>query len=132
MVDALAELDRVTAQYGLDTKREYVYGESMGAEGVFKLLTEFPTRFAGAVAVAGYTLNTGASKMAQTPLWMLHGSADSINSVTSSQTIYQSILAASGANVKYTEYPDLDHVPAINKAHTEPGLMEWLLTQRRD
>jgi predicted peptidase len=132
IIDALAELDRLIGQYGFDTKREYLYGESMGGEGVFKLLVEFPTRFAGAVSAAGYTLDTGASEMAQTPLWIVHGSDDSINPVENDRTIYQSILNAGGTQVKYTEYPGLDHVPAIQQARTEPGLLEWLLAQRRN
>ena len=132
MVDALAELDRVIEEQSLDTQRQYLYGESMGAEGVFMLLVQFPTRFAGAVAVAGYTLDTGASEMAQTPLWILHGSADTVNPTSSSQTIYASILEAGGTQVTYTEYPDLEHSPAIVRARTEPGLLEWLLAQRRD
>lgn len=131
MADALAELDRVVRERGFDAQRQYVYGESMGAEGVFRLLVDSPTRFAGAVAVGGYTLDTGASAMSETPLWMLHGAADSINPASSSATIYQSILGAGGKQVKYTEYPGLEHVPAIEKARTEPGLLAWLLAQRR-
>lgn len=66
MVDALHDLDGVIQAYGFDTKREYLYGESMGGEGVLKLLVEYPSRFAGTVAVAGYTVDTGASEMAET------------------------------------------------------------------
>jgi predicted esterase len=132
MVDALAELDRVIEEQSFDTQRQYLYGESMGAEGVFMLLVQFPTRFAGAVAVAGYTLDTGASEMAQTPLWILHGSDDTVNPTSSSQTIYASILEAGGTQVTYTEYPGLEHSPAIVRAREEPGLLEWLLAQRRN
>ena len=132
MIDALAELDRLIGQYGFDSKRQYLYGESMGGEGVYKLLVEFPTRFASAVAAAGYTLDTGASQMAQTPLWIFHGSDDSINPVENDRTIYQSILDAGGTQVKYTEYPGLDHVPSIEQARSEPGLFDWLLAQRRN
>ena len=132
MINALAELDRLIGQYGFDTKRQYLYGESMGAEGVYKLLVQFPTRFAGAVAAAGYTLDTGASQMAQTPLWIFHGSDNSINPVENDRAIYQSILDAGGSQVKYTEYPGLDHVPGIEQARMEPGLFQWLLVQRRN
>jgi predicted peptidase len=132
MVDALAELDRVIQEQSFDTTRQYLYGESMGAEGVFMLLVQFPTRFAGAVAVAGYTLDTGASEMAQTPLWILHGSDDTVNPTSSSQIIYASILEAGGTQVTYTEYPGLEHSPAITRAREEPGLLEWLLAQRRN
>jgi len=132
MINALAELDRLIGQYGFDTKRQYLYGESMGGEGVYRLLVDYPTRFAGAVAAAGYTLDTGAGEMAETPLWIFHGSEDSINPVENDRAIYQSILDAGGTQVRYTEYPGLDHVPAIEQARTEPGLLQWLLSQHRD
>jgi len=131
MVDALAVLDQVIERYGFDSKRQYLYGESMGGEGVFRLLVDFPGRFAGAVSAAGYTLDKGASEMARTPLWIFHGSDDSISPVENDRAIYQSILAADGTEVRYTEYPGLDHVPAIEQARTEPGLIDWLLAQRR-
>lgn len=131
MTDALAELDRVIGQYGFDGKRQYLYGESMGGEGVFRLLMDFPTRFAGAVSAAGYTKDKGAANMAQTPLWIFHGDEDATSPVDNDRAIYKSIQAAGGTKVKYTEYPGLDHVPAIEKARSEPGLFEWLLDQRR-
>jgi predicted peptidase len=94
-------------------------------------LMDFPARFAGAVSAAGYTLDRGASAMAQTPLWIFHGSADGTNPVENDRAIYQAILDAGGTQVKYTEYPSLDHVPGIQQARTEPGLFEWLLAQHR-
>jgi predicted peptidase len=132
MIDALAVLDQVIQQHGFDTKRQYLYGESMGGEGVYRLLMDFPTRFAGAVSAAGYTLDTGGDKMAQTPLWIFHGSADNTSPVENDRAIYQSILKAGGTQVKYTEYPDLDHVPGIEQARLEPGLFDWLLAKRRN
>ncbi|GEM_PF-2761923 len=132
MVDALAVLDEVIQRYGFDAKRQYLYGESMGGEGVFRLLMDFPTRFAGAVAAAGYTLDKGASQMAQTPLWIFHGSADSISPVENDRAIHQSILDAGGTQVKYTEYDGLEHVPGIERARSEPGLFAWLLANHRD
>jgi len=135
MKNALAELNRLIEEYGFDPSRQYLYGESMGGEGVYRLLADFPTRFAGAVAAAGYTVNQGANQMAQTPLWIFHGSEDSLSPVANAQTIYQAILqailAAGGTQVKYTEYPGLEHVPAIEKARTEPGVLAWLLAQIR-
>jgi predicted peptidase len=131
LIDAVANLDRVVADRGFDSKRQYIYGESMGGEGIYRLLVDYPTRFAGAIAVAGYTLDTGADKMAQTPLWIVHGSDDGTSPVENDRAIYQSILKAGGTQVKYTEYPGLDHVPAIEKARSDPAFLPWLLTQRR-
>lgn len=134
MVEAIAELDRVISEYDFDRSRQSVYGESMGAEGVFMLLAQYPERFSSAVAVAGYTLNKDADKMAKTPLWILHGSADTAekgNDVSSSRNIHQAILKAGGTKVLYTEYSGLDHMGAIRRAAVEPGLCEWMLGQRR-
>lgn len=131
MSNALAELNRLIQQYGFDTSRQYLYGESMGGEGVYRLLADFPTRFAGAVSAAGYTVNKNAAQMAQTPLWIFHGTEDGTSPLENDQAIYQAILAAGGTQVKMTEYPGLDHVPGIEKARSEPGLFDWLLAQRR-
>jgi predicted esterase len=131
MINALHELDSLIDHYGFDPQRQYLYGESMGGEGVYRLLMDFPTRFAGAVNAAGYTLNKGAAQMAKTALWILIGSDDEMSPVDSSRAIYNSILSAGGTMVKYTEYPGLAHVPGIEQARVEPGVLEWLLTQKR-
>ncbi len=131
MVDALAGLDRVLAEHGLDASRQYLYGESMGAEGVMALVARFPARFAGAIAVAGYTVDEGAEQMAQTPLWLVHGAADSVNPAASIEAIYRSIVAVGGTRAKLTIYDGLDHTPAIERARGEPALLEWLLAARR-
>lgn len=131
MIEALSALDKLVALYGFDAKRQYVYGESMGGEGVYRLLMDFPVRFAGAVTAAGYTPNKGASTMAQTPLWIFHGSDDTTNPVESDRAIHHAILDAGGTQLKYTEYPGLDHVPSIEQARAEPGLLEWMFAQHR-
>lgn len=131
MINALHELDSLIKIHDLDKKRQYLYGESMGGEGVYRLLMDLPSRFAGAVSAAGYTINKGGEQMAKTPLWILIGSDDEMSPIDSSRAIYNSILDAGGKQVKYTEYPDLYHVAGIEKAREEPGLLEWLLDQKR-
>lgn len=131
MLNALRELDSILRGTAIDKNRQYLYGESMGGEGVYRLLMDFPTRFAGAVSVVGYTKDRGAESMAQTPLWIIHGEKDGTNPVENDRIIYQSILDAGGTMVKYTEYPDLDHVPAMEKARIEPDLFTWLLSNKR-
>jgi predicted peptidase len=131
MIDALHELDSLIAFYGFDKSRQYLYGESMGGEGVYRLLAEFPARFAGAIDAAGYTLNKGAANMAQTPLWIFIGSEDELSPVDSSRAIHQAIINAGGTMVTYTEYPGLSHVGGIEKAREEPGALKWLLANKR-
>lgn len=128
--NALHELDSLVATHGLDANRQYLYGESMGGEGVYRLLMDYPAKFAGAVDVAGYTINKGAAQMAKTPLWIVIGSDDVMSPVDSSRAIYAAIQQAGGTVAKYTEYPDLGHVPAIEKARTDATYLQWLLGQK--
>ena len=72
-----------------------------------------------------------AEQMAQTPLWIFHGSDDELSPVENDQAIYNSIRDAGGTLVKYTEYSGLGHVAGIEAARYEPGLLEWLLSQDR-
>ncbi len=48
LIDALAVLDQVIQQHGFDARRQYVYGESMGGEGVYRLLVDYPASGSGA------------------------------------------------------------------------------------
>lgn len=131
MTNALTVLDSLITTHNFDTQRQYLYGESMGGEGIYRLLSDFPSRFAGAVNVAGYTLNKGAAKMAKTPLWIITGASDEVSPVDSNKAIYNSIQNAGGTMVKYTEYPGLSHAGGIEQAREESGLLEWLLSQKR-
>jgi poly(3-hydroxybutyrate) depolymerase len=131
LINALHELDSLIEMHGLDKSRVFVYGESMGGEGVYRLLMDYPERFAGGVVASGYTIDKGADKMAKTPLWIFHGSDDNTASVSNARTIYKSIKDSGGTLVKYTEYEGYDHTPAMNKVHDEPGVLEWLLIQNR-
>lgn len=129
--NALHEFDSLIRAHGFDTTRQYLYGESMGGEGVYRLLMDFPNRFTGAVSVGGYTKNTGAAQMAKTPFWILIGVEDEYSPIDESRTIRDAIVAAGGTQLKYTEFPGLGHVAAIEQVRTDSDVLEWLLQQRR-
>lgn len=131
MQNALHELDSLIKLHGLDTTRQYLYGESMGGEGVYRLLMDFPTRFAGAVDVAGYTPRKGAAQMANTPLWIWIGTEDEMSPIADARAIHEAIVQAGGKLVKFTEVPELGHVPAIELARTDTSLLAWLFDQVR-
>ncbi len=131
MKKALYAFDSLINVYGFDTSRVYLYGESMGAEGVYRLLQDFPARFAGSVVSSGYTVNKSADKMAKTPLWIFHSKTDEVIEVDNAQIIFESIKRAGGTMVHYTEYEDLSHSASIQKTRTEDSLLVWLFKQAR-
>jgi predicted peptidase len=119
----------VAKENPVDEDRLYVMGASMGGYGTWDLLARYPDRFAAAIPVCGALADDQAARIAHVPVWIFHGSADDSVSVSDSRSAYAQLRAA-GGSPRYTEYEGGDHHIA-GYAWTEPGLMEWLFSQRR-
>jgi predicted esterase len=112
----------------IDTNRIYVMGFSFGAEGTFDILTRRPQLFAAAVPISGIGDTAKVYLYKDVPLWVFHGSADSINYVKYSRMIVEK-LQSLGVKTKYTEY-DMDHyIPPL--VYGEPELFPWLFAQNK-
>lgn len=114
----------------VDQKQVYVGGLSMGGMGTYELLWRMPNTFAAAFAICGggdivkvqyYTKNTA--------LWIFHGSVDSVVPVEFSQEMYK-VLNAAGNEVKYTEYPDVNHGSWVNVFENKE-LVPWLFNHKK-
>ncbi len=114
----------------IDQKQVYIGGLSMGGMGTYELLWRMPNTFAAAFAICG---GGDISKVQyytkKTALWIFHGSADSIVPVQLSQQMYEALKTA-GNEVKYTEYPDVNHGSWIN-AFQNTELAPWLLNHKK-
>jgi predicted peptidase len=62
-------------------------------------------------------------------VWAFHGAEDDAVPVARSGELVDALRAAGGM-VRYTEYPDVDHL-VWNRAYIEPELPEWLFKQTR-
>jgi predicted peptidase len=152
----VAELDHTIAEFHGDPARVYLTGFSMGATGTYRLAYHHPGLFAALVVVAGriepgpsYTaeeiqsdrkanafLNRPdpfmalAASLKKVPIWVFHGSDDETVSVEQSRRLVAALKDA-GADVKYTEYPGVNHVEALQKVYFDPALLQWMLQQHR-
>ena len=146
---ALAALDASIAEFSGDPDRVYLTGISMGGYGTFQLAFDNPDRFAALVPVCPGILpprpganirvlgvpedSTAyavvAARLARTPIWLFHGSADMALPAEGSRRIFAALKAA-GGNPRYTEYPLVGH-NSWEAAYNEPELWEWLFKQRR-
>ena len=126
-MDLLAD---IVYRFSIDTTRLYVNGTSMGGFGTFNIISKRPGLFAGAYAICGGGTSMTGALMAQTPLWIFHGSADPVVPVQLSRDIYHAIQLAGGTQVRYTEYPGVGHNAWDYTAH-EKTLERWLLAQRK-
>ena len=128
---ALAEAQRF---YAVDPQRIYLCGPSMGGYGTWAMALKYPTRFAAIVPVAsGWDFTNeyvpaNLCDLKNVPIWVFHGALDT--SVLPDQvTAMVQALQACGGNVRFTLYPDADHLESSNRAYADPELYDWLLQQ---
>ena len=143
---ALAALEHSTKEFHGDRSRLYLTGISMGGYGTWNLASHHPGMFAALVPICGGIepppgfpeLKTDlaadfdpyrdtAQEIGKVPTWIFHGADDPVVPVEGSRKVSEAMKAV-GAEVKYTEYPGVQH-NSWDKAYAEPELPNWLLAQ---
>ena len=117
-------------EFGIDTTRRYVMGESLGGYGTWHFITTRPDLFAAAVPICGGGRPDLAENIVDIPVWAFHGAKDFSVPVALSRDMVEAIQIA-GGNPKYTEFPDEGHI-ITNPVYETPGLMDWVFEQKRD
>ncbi|MGF1452185.1 MAG: alpha/beta hydrolase-fold protein [Opitutales bacterium] len=133
MTQALVE--HLVRTLPIDPLRVYVTGQSMGGFGTFDLVARYPGYYAAALPMAGGGPVDAAERLAQTPLWFFHGSADEAIDVTTSREL-AAALEAIDADYRYTEYRNQPHGIWHRAFHhvdrrTGESTIEWLFAQER-
>ncbi len=120
----------VMKKEAVDKNRVYITGLSMGGMGTLEAVYRFPKLFAAAVAVCGGAdAEAYGKKQAKVPFWLFHGESDSVIAVENSRAM-NARLKELGAEVKYTEYPGVDH-NSWDNAYADPALFPWLFSKSR-
>jgi predicted peptidase len=118
---------KIIAEEGVDKKRVYITGLSMGGMGTFEAVYRYPKLFAAAAPVCGGGDASRYTKQAaKIPFWIFHGDADAVVSVNESRAMV-SKLKSLKASVKYTEYGGVNH-NSWDNAFAEPDFVKWLLS----
>ncbi|MFT3993548.1 MAG: prolyl oligopeptidase family serine peptidase [Dysgonomonas sp.] len=114
----------------IDSKQVYVGGLSMGGMGTFELLWRMPNTFAAAFPICGGgNIAKVVDNTRNTPVWIFHGSADSVVPASNSQNMYKAMQEA-GRDVKYTEYPNVNH-NSWDNVFQEKDLFKWLFSHKK-
>ena len=125
---AIAAIKEIIKKYPIDTKRIYVYGQSMGGFATWEIICRYPDMFAAAVPVCGGADETQAKKIAKIPVWIFHGKLDPVVNVERSRNMFVALKQA-GGKPKYTEYPKVKH-NAWSYSYS-PKLFEWMFSQKK-
>ena len=128
---AVLDLTRqLRKQESVDKHRVYIMGLSMGGMGTFEALYREPKLFAAATPICGGGEPSSVSRYAhRLPVWVFHGGADQVVAPEHSREMVDA-LQRQGAQVRYTEYPGVNH-NSWDNAFAEPGLLPWLFSQRK-
>jgi predicted peptidase len=117
---AMPAVDAVLDSMAADDQRVSVTGISMGGHGALLIASEAPGRFRPVAAICGWGAAYMAERLRNTPVWLFHGAADHIVPVEHSRAL-KAAFERAGAHLRYTEYPDVDHV-SWDLACAEPEL----------
>ena len=125
----LETIARLEKRYPIDVDRRYVAGFSMGAAGVWDIITRHPSYFAAAMSLAGKGDPSQAARLAQLPIWAFHGRFDPIAPISNTRSLAKAIAAAGGRKLKVTELWRKHYIVQHVFKNSEP--FRWLFQQRR-
>jgi hypothetical protein len=121
-------LDKLVAEFNVDTNRVYVGGASEGVHAAWDLIGMRPGFFAGAGLAAGWQASTRTAAIKDMPLWAWCAADDGL--VADTRTWVRALRQA-GGNPIYTEYKTGGHYDGIGMGLCNPAMVNWLLAQRR-
>ncbi|MDB4015735.1 alpha/beta hydrolase-fold protein [Flavobacteriaceae bacterium] len=122
-------LDDIIQNYGIDKKRIYVGGLSMGGMGTFELVYRNPKMFAAAFAICGGA-NPKIARKIRRPVWRIdHGEADQVVAVDLSKKMVAALLKKK-ATVAYNWYPGVNH-NSWDTVFADPDFLPWLFAQKK-
>lgn len=126
-VDGL--LTQVIQDYRIDGDRVYVTGHSMGGRGALYLAYRLPGRFAAVLALSPLApITAWAETLARIPMWLFHGSADTLAPTADTKELVRAIENAAG-HPRLDVLPNRDHF--ILDIYERHDIYEWLLQQKR-
>lgn len=129
-------LDSLQQQYaGIDARRLYITGLSIGGYGVWDAIERWPNYFAAAAPIAGGGDPSKAAVLVNMPIWAFQGSADNVVPISASRDMIAAIKAA-GGHPLYTEFPNYSHeiwdmvYSTTGNSNRVVGFFPWLFSQR--
>ena len=102
MQATVALVNEVKKMDFIDETRMYVSGYSMGGHGTWYLLATYPDTFAAGVIFCGVGSIEKAADIAKTPIYVYHGTQDTLVSYADSKRLADAVQQAGGDVTYYT------------------------------
>ncbi len=127
---ALDLIDALRDRLPIDDRRIYGIGFSMGSSTAWNVLARRPDLFAAAIPIAGVPNRSAVAETARTPLWVIHGNADTANPIDQDRAMVEALRARPGADVRFWEYDRMGHGVPIELLAGD-AFMEWLFAHHQ-
>ncbi|MCL4691750.1 MAG: dienelactone hydrolase family protein [Candidatus Hydrogenedentes bacterium] len=124
-----AAIQYAKADYRIDESQILLTGLSMGGFGTWAYGALHADTLAALMPVCGGGQEEDAPALAKVPIWAFHGAVDSVVSADESRSMVEAVKAA-GGEVRYTEYPEVDH-NSWDRAYGDADAIAWLLAQQK-
>ncbi len=140
---AMATLNRESEEFNGDPDRTYLTGLSLGGYGAWELARLYPHRWAAVVIASSGIFWSYAPErwsrarslpaeyaraVGHTPVWLFHGTDDTIVNIRQSEIMYEALKAA-GGHVRLWIYQGMHH-DTWTRAYNDPEVPRWLLDHR--
>lgn len=125
---AMHLLEKIQNEYSCDENRIYITGLSMGGYATWELLQNYSHVFAAGVPICGFGTEMKAATLIDIPIRIYHGTADPTVSFSSSQSMYDAIVAAGGTKVELFPLEGVGH-DAWHIAYADSTMFEWMFAQ---
>lgn len=123
-------LDAILNNYSIDTKRVYITGVSMGSQGVWNELANYPDKYAAGMPVSLGVDKSVAEKVKNIPILAAHCKDDSLASYADHYAVYQAVKNAGGTKIDFNTYETGGH-GAHWQFYTQDDTWKWLFSQQQ-
>ncbi len=127
---AVRLIETLGKTYNMDKNRIYVMGISMGGYGTWDALSNFPDFFAAGIPICGGGDSGYANTLKDIPIWIYHGTADSIVPFSASENMYDAIKTVGGNKIHFTRLQGVDH-NCWTAALADREIFSWLFCQNK-
>ncbi len=124
-----ALIQELQNHHAIDPDRIYVTGMASGGASVWDTISRNSNLYAAAIPMSSFGRNYPLTNLLRLPIWDFHAGNDGVFGVSDTDSLISKLRNAGGRPI-FTRY-SFGNFAIWNTAYQTPGLVEWLMAQKR-